>query len=88
MNRDAGTRGKIRVLFVFNNNIESKKKLSMFTHCRQSLLGAGPLVSGFDRQPVTCRRIIQAGSELGWRVEVQRGLSSRRIRRVGRKKRM
>lgn len=86
MNRDAGTRGKIIFVSFFFNNIEGKK-LSMITHCGQSLLGAGPLVSGLDRQPVTCGRIIQAGSELGWRVEVQRGLSGRRIRRVGRKKR-
>ncbi len=55
----------------------------MFTHCGESPLGAGPLVSGLDRHPVACSRGIEAGGELSRRAEVQQGLTNRR-RRVGR----
>lgn len=60
----------------------------MFTHCRKSLLGAGPLVSGLDGHPVACSRGIQAGSELGWRAEVQRGLNNGRIGKDRKRQRM
>lgn len=64
-------------VLVFTNNIKSEK-ISMFTHCSRSLLGAGPLVSGLDGHPVACSRGIQ-GVELSRRTEVQRGLDNRSI---------
>lgn len=50
----------------------------MFSHCSEFLLGAGPLLSGLDGHPVACSRGVQAGGELGWRAEVQRGLDNGR----------
>lgn len=54
-------------LSAFTKNVSGEK---MFTHCRKSPLGAGPLVSGLDRQSVACSSGIQAGRELGRRAEV------------------
>lgn len=56
----------------------SLETAGMVTHCSVSPLGAGPLISGFDRHPMTGSRRIQAGGELSWRAEVQRWLNNGR----------
>lgn len=65
--RRKGSSSGILSVFAFTKNVSGEK---MFTHCRKSPLGAGPLVSGLDRQSVACSSGIQAGSELGRSAEV------------------